>query len=457
MKISQLKRGVAFFCILLIISLNVLIYPACAAEVMHTTQSPQSVQSAANLQETQSSQGSQSEKDTQSINNTQSTNNSQSTNSSSNSQTPPKTTTDVLKLESQSAILMEASTGQVIYEKNPDEVLRPASITKIMTLLLIFDAIKEGKISLQDTVTVSEHAASMGGSQVFLEVGETQTVDTMIKCISMASANDACVSMAEYISGTEEAFVDKMNERAKGLGMSNTHFVNCCGLDTDGHMSSARDVALMSRELINKYPQIHNYSTIWMDTITHVTRKGESEFGLSNTNKLIKQYEWATGLKTGSTSLAKSCLSATAHKDGIDLIAVILAAPTSKTRFAEAISLLNYGYSVCDIYKDENMPALEPLHIKNGKKETVSVKYAKTFSYMFMDEFNEAEMVKDLQMYQDIKATVNEGDVLGQLTYTYKGQTLGSIDIVAAESVEEATYLDSLNKTIKKMLFNSVF
>ena len=164
----------------------------------------------------------------------------------------------------------------------------------------------------------------MGGSQVFLEPGETQTVETMIKCISVASANDACVAMAELIAGSEEGFVAKMNERAKGLGMNNTTFINCCGLDTDGHMSTARDVALMSRELIVQYPQIHNYSTIWMDTITHVTRKGESEFGLTNTNKLIKQYQWATGLKTGSTGLAKCCLSATANKDGVELIAVIM-------------------------------------------------------------------------------------------------------------------------------------
>ena len=252
-------------------------------------------------------------------------------------------------ITSPAAILMEASTGQVIYEKDADTVLHPASITKIMTLILIFDALNSGKINLTDDVTVSEYAASMGGSQVFLEPGETQTVETMIKCISVASANDACVAMAELIAGSEEGFVAKMNERAKGLGMNNTTFINCCGLDTDGHMSTARDVALMSRELIVQYPQIHNYSTIWMDTITHVTRKGESEFGLTNTNKLIKQYQWATGLKTGSTGLAKCCLSATANKDGVELIAVIMAAPDSKTRFSDAVTLLNYGYSVCDL------------------------------------------------------------------------------------------------------------
>lgn len=358
-----------------------------------------------------------------------------------------------LNLASPSAILMEASTGQVIYEKNADESLHPASITKIMTLILIFDALESGKINLSDEVTVSEHAASMGGSQVFLEVGEVQNVDTMIKCISIASANDACVAMAEYICGTEEAFVQKMNERAKGLGMNTTQFINCCGLDVEGHMSSARDVALMSRELITKYPQIHNYSTVWMDTITHVTKKGESEFGLSNTNKLIKQYEWATGLKTGSTGLAKCCLSATAERDGIELIAVIMAAPDSKTRFSEAISLLNYGYSVCDIYHDEEMPALEDVTVRGGRKDCVSCQYAQEFSYLFLDQADREDITKELQIYDNITAPIQEGDVLGQLCYFYKGQTIGSVDVVAEETVPEATYGDSLSKIIGKMLF----
>ena len=234
---------------------------------------------------------------------------------------------------------MEASTGTIIYEKDAHSILHPASITKIMTLILIFDALDAQKISLDDVVTVSEHAASMGGSQVFLEPGETQTVDTMIKCISVASANDACVAMAEFIAGSEDAFVAQMNERAAGLGMKDTNFVNCCGLDVDNHMTSAYDVALMSRELITKHPQIHNYSTIWMENITHVTKKGSSEFGLTNTNKLIKQYAYATGLKTGSTGLAKYCVSATAEKDNIKLIAVIMAAPDYKVRFADAAHL----------------------------------------------------------------------------------------------------------------------
>ena len=229
-----------------------------------------------------------------------------------------------------SAVLMEVSTGKVICEKDADTPRPPASVTKVMTMLLIFDALDSGKIKLEDEVTVSEFAASMGGSQVYLEPGETQTVDTMLKCISIASANDACVAMAEYICGNEEEFVRQMNERAQGLGMENTHFVNCNGLDATGHETSARDIALMSRELITKYPQIHDYCTIWMENITHTTRKGASELGLTNTNKLIRQYEYATGLKTGSTGLAKFCVSATAKKGDVELIAVVMAADDSR-------------------------------------------------------------------------------------------------------------------------------
>ncbi len=357
-----------------------------------------------------------------------------------------------IELKSPSAILMEASTGQVIYEKDADTSLHPASITKIMTLILIFDAIKDGKIGLDDEVTVSEYAASMGGSQVFLEAGEKQTVDTMIKCISMASANDACVAMSEYIAGTESAFVAKMNERATGLGMNNTNFVNCCGLDTDGHMSTARDIALMSRELITKYPQIHDYSTIWMDTIIHSTRRGDSEFGLTNTNKLIKQYEWATGLKTGSTGLAKCCLSASANKDGIDLIAVIMAAPDSKTRFAEAVNLLNYGFNTCDIYKDDGMPLLENIRISKGKKDYVNCRYEKEFSYMFINPVNHEDISKELHINENIAAPVYEGDTIGTLEYYYNGEKIGSVNVISSENIEKADFLTQIKKVIGRLL-----
>ncbi|MDD3239962.1 MAG: D-alanyl-D-alanine carboxypeptidase [Lachnospira sp.] len=356
-------------------------------------------------------------------------------------------------ITSPSAILMEASTGQVIYEKNSDEALHPASITKIMTLDLIFDAIDEGKITLDEEVVVSEHAASMGGSQVFLEVGETQTVETMIKCIAVASANDASTAMAELVAGSEDAFVASMNEKAQELGMKNTTFQNCCGLDEDGHMSSARDVALMSRDLINRHPQIHDYSTIWMDTITHVTRKGESEFGLSNTNKLIKQYQWATGLKTGSTGLAKCCLSATARKDGIDLIAVIMAAPDSKHRFSDATTLLNYGYSVCQIYQDTEMPLPDNVVINNGKQDTITCEFEKGFSYLFMDTFKAEDIRKEL-IVNDIEAPVVKGDVIGTLTYYHKDQKIGEVNLLAAEDAGRATFADSWRKLLNRFVWS---
>ena len=286
-----------------------------------------------------------------------------------------------LEISAPSAILMEASTGQVVYEKNPDEERPPASVTKIMTLLLIFDALETGQISLEDTVTTSEYAASMGGSQVFLEPGETQTVDTLIKCIAVASANDACVAMAEHIAGSEEEFVNKMNERAKELGMDHTHFVNCNGLDADGHLTTARDISLMSRELIRLYPQIRDYAMIWMENITHTTKKGSSEFGLTNTNKLVRHYgltntnklvrhyEYTTGLKTGSTSQAGFCISATAEKNGMELIAVIMAAETSRDRTKDAIALLNYGFGKCSVYKEEKNEKTAEIPVKNGVKE----------------------------------------------------------------------------------------
>ena len=282
-----------------------------------------------------------------------------------------------VQVQAPSAVLMEASTGQIIYEKNADERRSPASITKIMTLILIFDAIDEGKIRLTDEVVTSAHAKSMGGSQVFLEEGEVQTVETLIKCIVVASGNDASVAMAEYIAGSEDAFVQRMNERAKALGMSGTHFTDCCGLtESPEHLTTARDIAVMSRELITKYPQIHTYSTIWMENITHVTKQGTKEFGLSNTNKLLKMATnfKVTGLKTGSTSLAKYCLSATAEKDGVRLIAVVMAAPDYKARFADAQNLLNYGYASCRLYEDQEMVPLPVMEVTDGVAQSVFLK-----------------------------------------------------------------------------------
>ena len=301
-----------------------------------------------------------------------------------------------LELTAQSAVLMEASTGKIIYEKQKEEERPPASVTKVMTMLLILDAVEDGKIKLEDEVTVSEYAASMGGSQVFLEPGEVQTVDTMLKCIAVASANDACVAMSEYISGSEEAFVEQMNARAKGLGMEHTHFVNCNGLDADGHLTTAYDIALMSRELITKHPEIEKYSMIWMENITHKTNKGTSEFGLSNTNKLVRHYPYATGLKTGSTSKAKFCISATARKDGMDLIAVIMAAPDSKMRVKDATTLLNYGFGKCTKYVDKEKGGLKAVKVDGGTKEKVRIEPEAIFQYVDTTGANLSEIQKKL-------------------------------------------------------------
>ena len=316
-----------------------------------------------------------------------------------------------------SVILMEMTTGTVLYEKDADTARPPASVTKVMTMLLIFDALAEGEIQLEDEVTISEYASSMGGSQVFLETGEKQTVETLLKCISVASANDACVAMAEYISGNEEEFVRQMNLRAEGLGMKHTHFLNCNGLDTDGHETSARDIALMSRELLMKYPEIHNYCTIWMENITHTTSKGSSEFGLTNTNKLIRQYEYATGLKTGSTGKAKFCVSATAEKNGVSLIAVIMGAEDSKARFKDAVTLLNYGFGKCQMYTDEKMPSLDPISVTGGIQESISLEYEKKFTYLDTTGANLNAVTSRLQIPDKVNAPVKKGDTVGQRIY----------------------------------------
>lgn len=346
------------------------------------------------------------------------------------------------------AILMEASTGTILYEKDADKEKPPASVTKIMTLLLIFDALSKKQITLNDIVTVSEHAASMGGSQVFLEPGETQTVDTMIKCIAVSSANDACVAMAEHICGSEDAFVAKMNTRAQVLGMKHTHFINCCGLDAEGHYTSARDIALMSRELIIKHPDIFHYTTIWMENITHVTKRGESEFGLSNTNKLLRQYQGATGLKTGSTSKAGFCLSATAERNHISLIAVVMACQSAKERVKDCASLLDYGFSLCKVYTDKQPPALSPVSIHNGTKEMLSCKYDKNFSYVFTSEINPNKIQKKVIFQKNLSAPIKKNQVIGKLEYSYYQKNIGSVSILASHSVKKATYLDYLKKLI---------
>lgn len=359
-----------------------------------------------------------------------------------------QTSDTAVEVTAPSAILMEMTTGTVLYEKDADTARPPASVTKVMTMLLIFDALAEGKIQLEDKVTTSEYASSMGGSQVFLETGEKQTVETLLKCISIASANDACVAMAEYISGNEEEFVRQMNLRAEGLGMKHTHFVNCNGLDAEGHETSARDIALMSRELLLKYPEIHNYCTIWMENITHTTSKGSSEFGLTNTNKLIRQYEYATGLKTGSTGKAKFCVSATAEKNGVSLIAVIMGAEDSKARFKDAVTLLNYGFGKCQMYTDENMPSLDPISVTGGIQESISLEYEKKFTYLDTTGANLNAVTSRLQIPDKVNAPVKKGDTVGQRIYYLDEKEIGSVNLLAEETVKKAGFFDYLRKAL---------
>ncbi|HHT87850.1 MAG TPA: D-alanyl-D-alanine carboxypeptidase [Clostridiales bacterium] len=356
-----------------------------------------------------------------------------------------------MELVTPSAVLIEGSTGTIIFEKNKDERLRPASVTKIMTLLLIFEALEEGKINLMDDVSVTEHAASMGGSQVYLEPYEVQNVDTMIKCISIASANDASVAMAEHIAGSHEEFVARMNERAKELGMNNTNFVNCTGLDADNHYTTAYDIALMSRELITRFPQVSNYCTVWMDTFVHTTKKGRTEFGLTNTNKLIKSYKGITGLKTGSTSIAKYCLSATARRNNMDLIAVIMAAPDTKTRFMEAAKLLNYGFANYSVYVDDHKDiTLEPVRVTKGISDYVYGKIKGEFSYLCSKGMSADNIRKEIVLYDKVTAPLTTEDKIGDIVYYYNNEKIGSVDILAKDNIEKAGYKDNFIKSIRK-------
>ena len=355
-----------------------------------------------------------------------------------------------VNISAPSAVLVEASTGEFIYEKNSAEQRSPASITKIMTLLLTFEQLDAGKIHLNDEVVVSAYAASMGGSQVFLAEGEVQTLETLIKCIVVSSGNDACVAVAEHIAGSEEAFVEKMNKRAQELGMNDTHFVDCCGLtDSDDHYSTARDVMVMSRELITKHPEIYQYTSIWMEDITHVTRQGTTNFTLSSTNKLLKQYPYTTGLKTGSTSKAKFCISATANKDGIDLIAVVMGAETGQNRFQDAQVLLQYGFSVTDLYVDENKDTLPRIPIHGGVAQDVAVAYEGSFRYLDVNGENLDQVERRMELPELLEAPIQAGDQVGKVQYLLNGNEIGSVAILASEDVMKAGYLDYLKRVAR--------
>lgn len=354
-----------------------------------------------------------------------------------------------VETESPSVILMEVTTGTVLAEKNAQEQRSPASITKIMTLLLIFEELEKGTLHLEDEVITSAHAKSMGGSQVYLEEGEKQTVETMIKCIVVASGNDASVAMAEHIAGSENGFVDKMNQKAKELGMNDTHFEDCCGLtDSDSHYTTAEDVARMSRELITKYPQILKYSSIWMENITHVTAQGTKEFCLTNTNKLIRSLDGCVGLKTGSTSKARFCVSAVAKRENLTLLAVVMGAPDSKIRNRDASSLLNYGFGSCQMYEDDNEEKLSPAPVQRGVEDTVKCRILEPFYYLDTEGRNLENIEKQIQIKEGITAPVKKGDILGKAVFMLDGEVIGETDIIAAENVEKAGFFDYLKKIL---------
>ncbi len=358
-----------------------------------------------------------------------------------------------LEISAPSAILIEASTGKVIFEQGADDQRSPASVTKIMTVLLTMEAIEKKEASLEDIVIVSEYASSMGGSQVFLAQGEEQTLDTMLKCIMVSSGNDASVAVAEHIAGSEEAFVEQMNEKAFQLGMVNTHFEDCCGLtDSDDHYTCARDVAIMSRELIVHYPKVYDYTKIWMEDITHKTKQGESRFGLSSTNKLLKQYSYTTGLKTGSTSKAKYCISATAQKNGVDLIAVILGGDSSKIRFSEAQTLLTYGFGVTNVYSDAPDNHITSIMVKHGKQDTALVGPLTEFRYVDISGQKLGDITCETVMEKEVQAPVTVGREVGKIVYSLGGREIGSVPICCLEEIEKAGFLYSYRKTCANFL-----
>lgn len=351
-----------------------------------------------------------------------------------------------LDIESPAAVLVESKSGKVLFEKNMNEKRFPASTTKIMTLLLIFEAIENGKISWDDRVVVSEHAAGMGGSQVYLEQNEEQTVRTMTKCIAVASANDASVAMGEYIAGSEEAFVQRMNEKAKELGMKNTHFVNASGLHDDAHVTSAYDIALMSRELISKYPDVHKLTTIWQDHIIHKTRRGEEEFGLTNTNNLFKWYQGANGLKTGFTPQSMYCLSGTAERDGLSFIAVVMGAKSKQGRNSEVAKMLNYGFANYTIIKGDPVgKVVGTLEVDKGNPRTVDCIIKNDVQLIVNKQIANEKIESKVELPKFIQAPVMKGMKMGEIIYMFKGKEVGRSDIIAKDNVKKASFKDMLH------------
>ena len=343
-----------------------------------------------------------------------------------------------------SALLMEKETGNILYEQNSHEKMEPASVTKVMTLLLVMEALDSGRITKEDMVCVSAYAASMGGSQVFLEEGEQMSVYEMLKCIAVSSANDAAVAMAEHLSGSESSFVEKMNARAAELGMNDTHFVNCTGLPAENHYSSSHDIALMSRQLILCHPDIRSYTTIWMDTI----RNGS--FGLSNTNRLVRFYNGATGLKTGFTDSALYCLSATAERDGMELIAVIMGASTSDNRFQSAKTLLDHGfanYTLTTVHPDRALP---PVDVLLGKTQQVQPRLERECR-LLLSRDSAGQITTEITLSSDVEAPVEKGQRLGHMSVLVDGQICDTVPIVSDCSVERLTLSGIFSQLVRRL------
>ena len=352
-----------------------------------------------------------------------------------------------LDVAAKSALLMDTATGTILYEQNSHELLAPASVTKVMTLLLIMEAIDSGKIKWDDSVTASEAAAAKGGSQIYLKAGETMSVSDMVKSIAVSSANDCACAMAEHLAGSESAFVDMMNRRARELGMTDTHFVNCTGLDDDSeaasHRTSAHDIALMSRELLGQHPDIKKFTTIWMDTV----RNGA--FGLSNTNKMVRFYDGCTGLKTGFTSSAGYCLSASAQRNGMELIAVIMGSKTSAERFAAAKGMLDYGFANYGLYTPEMTEnAIVPVAL--GKSSTVSAIPSESVQ-LLVDKSQLSSMITEIQLEMQVTAPVDAGQPLGTMTLKSGDQILKQIPLVSASAVERLSWGDLTIKILRQI------
>ena len=347
-----------------------------------------------------------------------------------------------LEVSAPSAVLMEKETGTVLYEKDAHAKLEPASVTKVMTLLLTMEAIDAGQLSYDTVITASAHACSMGGSQIWLEENEQMTVDDMLKAVCVVSANDCAVALAEAVAGSEEAFVEKMNQRAAELGMNDTTFKNATGLPAEGHVTSAWDIALMSRELILNHPDIRNYTTIWMDSL----RDGKSE--LVNTNKLIRFYEGATGLKTGSTDSALYCLSGTAERDGMELISVIMKAPTSAQRFEDAKTLLGYGFSTYALETIVPQEALPPIPVELGTQATVQPVLGEGTA-LLLEKAKAGQLSQSVELAESAAAPVARGDTLGTLTVTAGEETVAQIPIVAGEDVARVTFSQMFTRLLR--------